>query len=415
MNKIEYFPLKVSLIFLIFTEALFWIGPNHYNINNDLVLALYLALMNIALFVGYNRGVKNNTPKEYRFSRGIVKVILVLGLIAMYRFMNNTWASHGLQFSFSNLWSGITNPGEAYLASQEELYHSSFLDIIVLSFFRIISIPLGIYYWTQLNKVLKGVVLMTITLLLITYLGVGIRKGLLDLVIYTFFIILAKNTHLLTSPKSYKRVKIIFVSFIVLFLFYFVFSIASRYGYTLHEIQNLNGVSTRGFYNEHLPGWLVFALQSITGYLCQGYYALALALEIGIKDIVLFSDNWVSAYYCQKLFGYDPIDLTYMADLEAIGIDRYINWHTMYLWLANQFTFIGVPFVVYYIGYFFAQSWNDMIKANNDYSVIVFSFFIIMVLYLYANNQVLSDSATSFWLWFILYILNKKNIKYSNK
>lgn len=410
MKQIQYFPLRICLSFLILTEILFWLGPNKYNITNNAILAIYLGLMNIALYYGYKIGVKKFRPSYFQFSSRSIKILLTIGLVGVYRNLVNNWADHGLDFTLSNLINSISSPGEAYLSFQDIGYNSSFFDIIFLSFFRIIAIPLGICKWEKLNKPFKVIVLITIILQIINYLGIGVRKGLLDIMLYVFFILTAKNIRIITDPKIYRKVKIISATVIFLFLFYFVFSIASRYGHTFKEMQNLTGTEPRQFYVDNFPGWVVFAFQSITSYLCQGYYALAEALQMGIRKIVMFSDNWVSVYYCQKFLGYNPMVNTYMADLEILGIDMRVNWHSMYLWVANQFSFIGVPFVIFGIGYFFAQTWNDAIHGKNTLSYIVFSFFIVMVFYMFANNQVLSDSATSFWLWFIIYLVNKRNL-----
>lgn len=410
MKQIQYFPLRICLSFLILTEILFWLGPNKYNITNNAILAIYLGLMNIALYYGYKIGVKKFRPSYFQFSSRSIKILLTIGLVGVYRNLVNNWADHGLDLTLSNLINSISNPGEAYLSFQDIGYNSSFFDIIFLSFFRIIAIPLGICKWEKLNKPFKVIVLITIILQIINYLGIGVRKGLLDIMLYVFFILTAKNIRIITDPKIYRKVKIISATVIFLFLFYFVFSIASRYGHTFKEMQNLTGTEPRQFYVDNFPGWVVFAFQSITSYLCQGYYALAEALQMGIRKIVMFSDNWVSVYYCQKFLGYNPMVNTYMADLEILGIDMRVNWHSMYLWVANQFSFIGVPFVIFGIGYFFAQTWNDAIHGKNTLSYIVFSFFIVMVFYMFANNQVLSDSATSFWLWFIIYLVNKRNL-----
>lgn len=410
MKQIQFFPLRICLSFLILTEILFWLGPNKYNITNNAVLAIYLGLMNIALYYGYKLGVDKFKPSYFEFSSRSIKILLITGLIAVYRNLVNNWADHGLNLTLSNLINSISNPGEAYLSFQDIGYNSSFFDIIFLSFFRIIAIPLGICKWDKLNKLFKFIVIITIMLQIINYLGIGVRKGLLDIMLYVFFILTAKNIRIITDPKIYRKVKIISATVIFLFLFYFVFSIASRYGHTLKEIQNLTGTEPRQFYVDNFPGWVVFAFQSITSYLCQGYYALAEALQMGVRKIVMFSDNWVSVYYCQKFLGYNPMVNTYMADLEILGIDMRVNWHSMYLWVANQFSFIGVPFVIFGIGYFFAQTWNDAIHGKNTLSYIVFTFFIVMVFYMFANNQVLSDSATSFWLWLIIYLVNKKKL-----
>lgn len=408
-QSITYFPLKISLFFLICTELLFWIGPTNYKINNDLLLAFYLAILNISLWYGYKLGTLTFKPSYYRFSKRTIYIIIILGLIANVRFLNQSLNNYGLSFSIGTIINSISNPGEAYFGNEGNA-SGTFLDIIIFSIFRTATIPLGICTWSRLNRIMKYCLLLVITLQIITYLCIGVRKGLFDIILYTFFLIIATKPYILSSPKILNKLKAYIAVLLVLFIFYFVFSIASRYGKTLQEIQDIQTAEIREPYT-HLPLIVTKSLQTITSYLCQGYYALSNALEMGIKDVVFFSDNWVSAYYCEKIFNYNPIDLTYLADLESIGIDRKINWHTMYLWLANQYTFIGVPFVIFFIGYFFAQSWCDSVFGRNDYSYIILSYFIVMVFYMYANNQVFSDSATSFVFWFILYQISRYKLR----
>lgn len=407
-KKVQYFPLRISLLFLIFTELLFWVGPIRYNISNNLVLMLYLAVVNIALYYGYSSGVRSFKYSKYQLRRSVVGILLVVGLFAVYRNLVNTWANHGLGVSITTLVNSIFNPGEAYHSENSSLtYYGGFFDMTFLGIFRTIAIPLGICKWKSLNKSLRLVVILTIFLQVATFLGVGVRKGLFDLMLYLFFIYIAKKSEVITDKKKYRKVKSISIILVAVFLFYFVFSIVSRSGESLQYMVYQGGADIREFYTTHFPNWLTYSIQMISSYLCQGYYALAEGLAIGIKKIAMFGDSWVSIYYSNKFFGYDPTPLTYMADLEAIGIDMRINWHTMYLWLANQYTFIGVPIVIYFVGYLFAVSWNDSIVGKNDLSFLTLSFIVIMVFYMFANNQVLSDNAVSFWFWVILYLMSR--------
>lgn len=403
---IKYYPLRVLLIFLVFTEVLFFIGPTKYTIGNSVVLAFYLIIVNLALFWGYSLGVKRFVPTTHKINDTAVHIFLIIGLISIIRTTINSWANHGLSFSFDTVVNSILNPGEAY-HSEGDVYHGNFIDMTLLYPFRYTIIPLGLYYWKRLPIVYKGVVITGIMLQIIHGLGVGVRKQVLDVILIFFFTILAIKPHMIETPQGRRRIKLVVFFVVSIFLVYFIFSHASRYGYGLNEILLLSGEEPREIYTRHLPSWLVYSLQSITSYLCQGYYALAKGLEMGIKKIAMFGDSWVSIYYSKKFFGFDPTPMTYMASLEPLGIDMRVNWHTMYLWLANQYTFIGVPFIIFIIGYFFAQTWNDVVYGKNGYSVIMISFFIIMVFYMFANNQVFSDSAVSFWLWFIIYQLSR--------
>ena len=206
-----------------------------------------------------------------------------------------------------------------------------------------------------------------------------------------------------------KRFKIGVILVASIFIFYFIFSNLARYNLGLHEMASFNyKFETRPFYTDHCPTWLLVSLYNIDSYLCQGYYALSLGLSIGIISPTIMGMSWFTMVIANK-FGYDPMPGTYMTLLEPYGIDSKMNWHTIYLWLANDFTFIGVPFVIFFIGYFFAKTWCDCISKKNDYAIPLFSLFLIMVFYFYANNQVLSFSLIAFVFWFLVYMSSKQN------
>ena len=157
--------------------------------------------------------------------------------------------------------------------------------------------------------------------------------------------------------------------------------------------------------------WLLVSLSSIMSYLCQGYYALSLALEMGILPIAIGGSSWFTIMLASR-FGEDPTTHTYMYALESMGIDMSMNWHTAYVWLANDFTFIGVPIFLFLVGRYFAIVWQDCINRRNDFAFIVMPMFVLMVFYLFANNQVFSSMFITFVIWFIIYLLSRfiKNV-----
>ena len=148
----------------------------------------------------------------------------------------------------------------------------------------------------------------------------------------------------------------------------------------------------------------------ICSYLTQGYYALSKGLELGILPISFLGSSWFTISIAKK-FSYDPTETTYMYMLQSEGIDMSINWHSIYLWLANDFTFIGVPIIIFLIGYFFAQSWMDAIKGSNILSYPVLALFSTMIFYFFANNQVFSFSFIPFVFWFSAYQISRKSHK----
>lgn len=405
-NRVMYFPLKATLIFLVLTEILVFVGPVEYDLQKPILLIFYLLLVNMAFYWGYKVGVKRFKPSNFRISIETVDLIIVLGLILNVVRLFAMWRSHGLSVSLYNLISALTNPADAYFSEATESMKTDYISLL-LSPITWACLPLGVYKWNKLSKFSRFLLIVIAFVQIVSWLGIGTRKGLFDLVIITTFIIIASKSNILTDNKLRKRFIIIITLAIVLFVFYFVFSNLSRYDLSLKEINDYNTrLEANNFYVKHCPTWLLVSLINITWYLCQGYYALSVGLSMGILPPTFLGSSWYTMVIAHKL-GYDPMPDTYLAALEPIGIDARINWHTIYLWLANDFTFIGVPIIIFIIGYFFAKTWCDCVKGNNDFAIPLFSLFLIMVFYFYANNQVLSFSFYPFVGWFLFYELSR--------
>lgn len=407
IDKFSYLPLKVSLGFIVFSELLVFLGPIDYGINNEAVLFFYLLIVNIAFYWGYKVGVRKFKPTYSTISMSTIQWIIILGLILHIVRLVEIWGTHGLSISVDNLLLAVFRPADAYYSEAQAVSESSSLTAY-LSPIIFASIPLGIYKWKKLDTVFRFLVIITILIEIISWLGIGTRKGLFDVVLITIFI-LTLNKKNDADGKLSKRFKIGVILVASIFIFYFVFSNLARYNLGLNEMDSFNyKFETRPFYTDHCPTWLLVSLYNIDSYLCQGYYALSLGLSIGVISPTIMGMSWFTMVIANK-FGYDPMPGTYMTLLETYGIDSKMNWHTIYLWLANDFTFIGVPFVIFFIGYFFAKTWCDCISRKNDYAIPIFSLFLIMVFYFYANNQVLSFSLIAFVFWFLVYMLSKQN------
>lgn len=408
-NKHLYLPLKVSLGFLLFSELLVFLGPVDFRIQNQGLLLVYLIIVNIAFYLGYKRGVKRFRPSAAPIRLQTIEFLIVFGLVLHYVRLVEMWQTHGLSFSLETLFFAIFRPADVYFSEALESSQASSLTAY-LSPITWASIPFGIYKWKQLPVFFKTLVVLTILIEVFSWLGIGTRKGLFDVIIIILFVIALRYKGFSSETKISKKYIIAVILLSATFVFYFVFSNLARYDLGINELDSFNyKYGTRPFYDEYCPNWLLVSLYNIDSYLCQGYYALSIGLSIGIISPTILGMSWFTMVIANK-FGYDPMPGTYMTLLEQYGIDSKMNWHTIYLWLANDFTLIGVPIIIFFIGYFFAKTWCDGVHGKNDYAIPTFTLFLIMVFYFYANNQVLSFSLFAFLFWFIAYILTRKRI-----
>ena len=99
----------------------------------------------------------------------------------------------------------------------------------------------------------------------------------------------------------------------------------------------------------------------------------------------------------QELTGADLFSQSYQARLEQFDWDPLVNWHSFYVWIANDVGPVGVVVVLFLVGYFFYQVSFDAIERVG--------LFAIMFFYLPANNQVLSYPSTfmAFWVLFVVW------------
>ncbi len=427
-KRIAYFPFKILFIFLLFTEILLFIGPLHYDLELPLLLGVYLLILNLSLYLGYKRGIT-----KYKFHQSsttindvtIIKTFIILSLFVVSPM--NLLVNWGLNsVSPGAIWEkfieGLTNPADVYLENlefmQKGLGGGGAIMHALLSFISFAAIPLGIVYWKSLSKTFHLFIFFLIFLEIVFWIGIGTRKGLLDILLITILMIIATNKQLLDDSKKRKKMLLGLIVFLALFMFYFIYSNLSRSTVDLKDLNNIDiaviGLDVKPFYENYVSPVIYIPLSSITNYLCQGYYALSCALKVSLEQTVFtygYGNNTFTMVLLENLFGYDYdylLSQTYQGILDKkYAIHPTVNWHSLYVWLANDFTFFGVPIIIYFIGYLFSTTWLDTLTKSNLYSAPLFAFFAIMVFYAFANNQVLSSSFMAFVIVFILYLTRK--------
>lgn len=407
-SKITYYPLKVLLGFLVFTEILFFLGPIDFNIPNPFGLITYLFILNSALWCGYRFGVRTFCPSNYEMRTEIINIIIIAGVVLEFLSLVSMWSQSGISISIDSLLESITNPGAAYYSDSNEEAETSIMGIL-LSPISFAAIPLAIATWRDRPRLIKMLIVLLVFITIAKWLGVGKRKGLLDIIAIVAFCEFACHPKLIENKVLHKKMVYVLIGFLVVFIAYFISSNLSRHGKDnlADAIISSSFYDCKDVYLEFLPPVFTLILMNVSDYLCQGYRALSLGLFYGILPLAPLGSSWFTIAIAKKI-GYDPLPDTYMMLLEKdYDIGMTLNWHTAYLWFANDFTFIGVPFIVYFIGYFWAQSWCDSINGRNIVAFPVMCLFTIMVLYFFANNQVFSFSFFPFIVLFGFYMLTR--------
>lgn len=426
MERLKFFPIKILLGFLIFTEVLLFVGPINYEIEYPGILIVFLAIVNICLYKGYCHGVR-----KYRsYNNDLCKSGIDISLRTYNWFILLGLLSFAISYSRFNLSeiphlfiTGLTDSVTVYKDKLETEGIANMWIFIVNQFLAPIkfgAICFGIYMWKRLPVMQRSILVVFIVLEVVYWICLGTRKGLLDIIIMILVPICIANPALILKKnvKMLRRLKVGGGILLALFVVYFILSNMSRYNVT--ELQDMDDVfNLKPFYIAHSPVWLNIAFANIEGYLCQGYFALSKALNSFIIDgyvpwSCFLGSNWFTINVFEYIDpSYDVLANTYMHLLDVkYGIDPAMKWHSLYVWLANDVTFVGVPVVIYLIGKWFGELWMESVFCRNIYAVPLCVVLAMIIIYAFANNQMLSFSFTTVCLYTVVYLLKKINFKF---
>ena len=161
------------------------------------------------------------------------------------------------------------------------------------------------------------------------------------------------------------------------------------------------------------PDFFKPILINLTDYLAQGYHALSFIAEVEWTPMYGLGYSRVLIDNASNLLNENIFMNTYQQKLGIFGIDPLVKWHSAYSWLANDFHWIGVIFVMFIFGFFTASVWLGCCVYKDKVSYTLFSFVALSIFYIPANTQVFMQTGTFFAFWCLLFVflLNKTNYK----
>jgi len=420
-KTVLYIPIRLYIIFFIFTLLLFVLGPVAWKVSSYTLVISYLLLCNVALYVGYciavqKYRVRENANYEAKLNR-LFKTCLILSVLFIIPKFLVRWNVSSLSVSgfISQIHDGLTNPSIVYNDKMEKIAANEASSpltgiYLLLSPWWTAFFPLAILCFKKYGSKVKTAIIVVFVTEVLSWIGIGTNKGLLDIILVCSFIVFYQNHAFLI--KNAKRAFIITIVTVAIFLTAFLNNIVSRYNLedtlTLDAASNFIDFKLLGFYG-HLPAVVVIALAIVSGYLNQGYYALELALRSPPVWTYGFGNSFFTIKIWDTFTGDNLLKKTYMGELQNLyGIDPMVNWHSFYVWFASDITFPGVVLLVFLIGYLLGLSWMDFLYKRSAYAPVAFTLLITMVLYFFANNQVLSFSFIPFVYFFVRWLYDRR-------
>ena len=402
-------------IYLAITILLFEFGPWPWPVKNKLVLYLFLLAVQLSFLLGFLFSAKNYKDKalcsfDYR------RILYISIFINLVLVLPTSYYRTGVLIpNFSGIFSNL---GEVYFATQEiRSGNSKTIEYIriILSPLLFAYLPIALFYWREIKKSVKIMVVFTVVINLFISINMGISKAFVDLVIIFFVTTVAKRKHYNSNRVSKKLItNISIVLIFMLFLSYFGQAQQGRLSddYRFYDHRAHISADTDNILLKITPSALDFAVIQLTSYTTQGYYGLSLSMQeqfdwtYGLghstflyKNIDSILNNFSTIE--EKVYPYKTI---------KYGWDPYIRWSSFYSWVASDVTFFGVPLLIFIIAYLLGLAWRDTITGGNVFSVLSLAYLCIMVFYWPANNQIFQtgESFVGFSVIIVCWLLTRK-------
>lgn len=426
-----YLPLLIVEAYLFLTLVFFYFGPVQFNIHNEL-LFFFLMLVYHGFFIGgYVLAVKldvwkkKSTPRK-KYSKSTYWLLLFFGLVGVWSAYRNIMMMEGVipYDFFENLIRGLMEPGLAYTermlrlgdtqASEYRLFNVVF---IFFAFAKLLFIFYFLYHWGCLG-VTKKLIAIFYSLLFISS---GISAGV-NSVIFIFFIFSSISLLVILYERRYIHFRKVLLLSGMLFLLPVISfgKIMSERGGGFEYFSSTSPLGdiavSSGFYlddTSSIIDFLYYSFVWLCYYVCQGYYGFSMVLNFDWEWTYGFGNSEFLQRQLLMISGFDVSPLTFQARIDNYW-DKSAQWHSFYGQFANDVGFVGLAFMLFAIGYFFAKVWKSALYDKSFYALALIPIFVIMFVFFPANNQVFGyiDTFSYFIFVTLLWLVDSKKIRF---
>lgn len=426
----KYYPLVIVEFYLLFTLFIFNFGPINFNIHNSDLFWMLMLTYHLSFILGYLVFTKTFNYKkiiiyENKLNNKFFYTICFFAFIGVLNaYKNLMMSSSFIPYDIINeVLRGILEPGLAYtermsnmlsLSSESDSRIFNILSIF-FAFNKLLFIFVFLYFWSDLN-ITKKIIVIFYSLL---FLSAGIASGT-NSVIFIFFIFSLFSSLIIIYVKKPKLIKKFFIIFLILF-----FIPVGSFGYIMSQrgggFEYFVSTSPLGDISVNLAtplldsffGFYTYAIVWLTYYLVQGYYGFSLILDLDWHWTYGFGNSEFLQRQFMMLSGIDISMDTFQYRITNLW-DKSVQWHSFYSQFANDFSVVGLVFLMFIIGGLLSRVWLSVIYNNNFYGMALLPIFILMFIFFPANNQVFGyiDTFSYFVFLLIFWFFKGKRIKY---
>ena len=159
--------------------------------------------------------------------------------------------------------------------------------------------------------------------------------------------------------------------------------------------------------------FLEYSFTWLDYYITQGYYGFSLTLEQNFKWTFGFGNSAFLHRQFNLITGIDIGQYSYQRRYDHVW-GEFAQWHSFYGQFANDFSPIGLVLLMFALGLVVSRVWLSALLQNSLYGAALIPIFIIMFIFLPANNQVFGYIDTISYFIFInifWFMENRKFVK----
>lgn len=453
-KKRLYAPIRIGIIFSLFTYYLFVFGVWDFPFRDSLNLFIFVLLCNLFMYLGFIVGTKKNVKYNPKINNILTKrlfhklfnfIFITTAITFIPRFIIDTGF---YTFDFSTLLLkiqlGLKDSATVYSMNKTTPSATGiwiYINYICVAtgFISWIYTGLAVVTWHKMNFIARFFSIIYWIVLVIQNLAQGTNFGIFDLGIQMLYFYLIKKsiisvtnnkikdfnnsdkTSIRKKAKLKKRYIIIIISILLVLINYFKSVMSSRVGeYYFRLVPYGNDfvrIRTNSLLWRVCPEQYQSLIATLNSYVSHGYMGLAMAFGISFTSTFGFGDSWFKLLNFFEYTGIDLFPRTYLMKIyEAYGYHYGGYWHTVYLWFANDVSLFGVPIVLFILMYIFGFAWKDFLINNNALALMLMSTFAVFFTFISANNQVFSspNMLFAFWIILIVWLFNRRKYDWSD-
>jgi len=433
-------PLILIEVYLIATLLLLVFGPIVWSLENEPAFWLFIAAYHVCFIFGYLLAVKKAPAHSYGETAKALfggEKLRLFWLFLAFSFVASLIGYRNLVHSrsyipfdfFPDFFEGLIHPARQYYGKMSEEAMENFSgNTTVTAFFAVISIfkfcliPLLVFFWTKLSKPQKIAGLIIAFISFAAGVTVGTNKPIFDTLFLFAGSLFVEFISKLEKDK-YKTLRdrktiVAIIVFLVAFCpIYFLHSIKDRVG-TVDYIETTapsGGIKIKESYlKDGEYSRFTSLLIAVDGYIDQGYLGMSLALDEPFETTYGIGHSHFLLNAFRNYLGIDLFPRTYQRKITKEWAELG-QWHSFYSQAANDVSFYGVMPLMFVLGAFLALVWKDAVASDNLIGKSLLIMFIIMFLYMPANNQVFNilETLFTFWeltlLWTVLRFIGRSN------